>query len=136
MASVGNWMNSDLVYLRDGDRAISALRPILDFGITAVPVLDEEHRPVGVVALRDLVDCEHSPPQASEPVVTVGITDSVESAARAMATSNVHHLVVVDSGGRAVGMLSSLDVIRGLLGLPAQHPKAIASFGAAHRRTG
>lgn len=133
MPMVRDCMNRELVYLRAGDRERIALRPILEFGITAVPVLDEEHRPVGVVALRDLVDDRHSAPRATEPALTVRVDASIESAARAMADANVHHLVVVDSAGVAVGMLSSLDVIRGLLGMTAKHPAAIESFGARHQ---
>ncbi len=133
MPTVRDCMNPELVYLREGERKQLALRPILEFGITAVPVLDDEHKPVGLVALRDLVDRKHSPPTATEPARTVRVDDSLEGAARAMAQANVHHLVVVDSSGKAAGMISSLDVIRGLLGMNAQHPKAIESFRAAPR---
>ena len=54
--TVRDCMNPKLVYVREGDRADLALQPILDFGITVVPVLDEDHRPVGTVSLRDLVN--------------------------------------------------------------------------------
>ena len=47
-------MNAKLLYIGQGDRLSLARRHILQFGVTAVPVLDETHRPVGVVSLRDL----------------------------------------------------------------------------------
>lgn len=133
MATVRQCMNHELVYLRAGEREQLALRPILEFGISAVPVLDDDHRPVGVIALRDLVDGKHFPPSATSPALTVRIDEPLESAARAMAEANVHHLVVVDSAGVAAGMISSLDVVRGVLGMEAKHPKAITSFNGVRR---
>src|SRR5262245_31322457 len=52
--TVANIMNPKLLYIREGDRLALARAQILKFGVTAVPVLDEAHRPVGLVSLRDL----------------------------------------------------------------------------------
>ncbi len=123
MATVRDIMNSKLLYLKDGDRVSLARRHILDFGITAVPVLDETHRPVGIVSLRDLErDGENA--TATGNVVTVKDTDAVEVAAKKLAETDFHHLVVVDEKGVAVGMVSAVDFVRALLGMPARHPKA------------
>ncbi len=123
MATVGDIMNSKLLYLRDGDRCSLARRHILDFGVTAVPVLDETHRPVGIVSLRDLErDGEDVKPTGD--VVCVKDTDDVTSAAKKLAESDFHHLVVVDDKGVAVGMVSSMDFLRALVGMPPRHPKA------------
>jgi CBS domain-containing protein len=121
-------MNPEIVYLREGSRAGIALRPILDFGITAVPILDEEDRPVGVVSLRDLVDSKRPTVEPSRPPICVGVDAGVEDAARILTKAGVHHLIVIDDGGRAVGVLSSLDVLRGLLGEESKHPGKISSF--------
>jgi CBS-domain-containing membrane protein len=121
-------MNPQLVYVREGDRADLALQPILDFGITVVPVLDEDHRPVGTVSLRDLVNPKRRREWVTEPAATVPIDAPVGVAARALADDDAHQLVVVDADGRAAGMLSALDVVRALLGLAAKHPKAIDMF--------
>jgi CBS-domain-containing membrane protein len=124
-ATVRDFMNRKLVYLPEGARPEAARRHILDFGITAVPVVDREHRPVGVVSLRDLADTRVREAQVSEPVHTIGVDERLGAAGRALAEADVHHLVVVDAEGRAVGMLSALDVIRGLLGMAPHHPSTI-----------
>jgi len=129
---VRDFMNPQLVYMREGDRPSAALQSILDFGITAVPVLDDDERPVAIVSLRDLADAKKPASRSTTPVVSAGIDDPIRSAAETLARASVHHLVVVDDAGRAVGMLSAVDVVRALLGLEASHPKAIADFGRMH----
>jgi CBS domain-containing protein len=127
-ATVRDFMNTHLVYLREDSRPEIALLPILDFGITAVPILDAAGRPVGMVSLRDLVDPRKREPHVSKPVVTVAIDEPIPSAALRLAEAGVHHVVVIDSEGRAAGMLSSVDIVRALVGLGAAHPKAIDAF--------
>ncbi len=129
--NVGDCMNRHLVYLRAGDRAEIARRPMLDLGLNVVPVLDDEHRPVGVVSLRDFVDDRRHPTYGSGPVRTVTEAESIEEAAKLLVVENVHHLVVVDAQGAAVGTLSSMDVVRGLVGAAPQHPASIEKLVAA-----
>jgi CBS domain-containing protein len=124
-------MNPTVVYLREGSRAAIALKPILEFGITAVPVLDEDERPVGIVSLRDLMKAPNERPEVSRQVFSVHDDANVDTAAKVLAESGVHHLVVIDGHGCAVGMLSALDVLRAISGLPPKHPKAIADFHEA-----
>ena len=128
---VSQYMNRHLVYVREGDRVDVARRPMLELGLTAVPVLDEEHRPVGVVSLRDLADERRERPAVSEPVRTVAQSASIEEAAKLLVAENVHHLIVVDARGAAVGMLSSMDLVRALVGAPPQHPASIERFVAS-----
>jgi hypothetical protein len=56
------------------------------------------------------------------PALSVPLTMSVEDAAKVMAERGCHHLVVVGGDGRAAGMISSLDLLRALVGLPAKFP--------------
>jgi CBS domain-containing protein len=122
MSHVRDYMNPHMLYLRSGNRVELALRPILDFGLTAVPILDEEYFPVGIVSLRDLVDGAR---RARPTVVhTILVSSSLTEAAIALATHDLHHLVVVDENGKAVGMLSSLDIVRGLAGLEPKRSMA------------
>jgi len=115
--NVADYMNPTLVYLRAGDRPGVAQAPMAEFGLTAVPVLDTDHRPTGLVTLG-----------RPERLVTIERTATLAVAAQQMLESNVHHLVVVDAQGTALGMLSSLDIIRGLVGVPAKHPDSIRRF--------
>jgi hypothetical protein len=89
-------------------------------------VLDESLRPQGVVTIRDLVDEDMDgstvDQRMSRPAICVSISATVEQAARQLAGMDMHHIVVVDGTGAAVGMLSTLDALRALLGLPARHP--------------
>jgi CBS-domain-containing membrane protein len=128
-ATVRDLMNPQLVYLAAGTRPEAATQPILDFGITAVPVLDEDRRPIGMVSLRDLIHTSGARPPMTENVVSVGVDESLRAAAQKLADAGLHHVVVVDAEGRAVGMLSAVDVVRGLLGLGSRHPPAIEAFG-------
>jgi CBS-domain-containing membrane protein len=125
--TVAEIMNPKLLYILEGDRLSMARTQILKFGVTAVPVLDEAHRPTGVVSLRDLArDDEHVTP--STPVLTVQSRASVEEGARLLAEYGVHHLVVIDAKGTAVGMVSAVDFVRALVGAPISHPPAFDGF--------
>jgi CBS-domain-containing membrane protein len=123
MPLVREYMNPHLVYLRAGNRIEIALRPILDLRLTAVPILDDDHRPVGVVSLRDIAEKRRARGSMTERMRTIAPTESLVNAACVLADEDVHHLVVVGDDGIAVGMLSSLDVVRGLAGRPAKHPQ-------------
>ncbi|MBX3188138.1 MAG: CBS domain-containing protein [Labilithrix sp.] len=121
--TVGDIMNPKLLYIRDGDRVALARRQILEFGVTAVPILDETHRPVGIISLRDL-ERDGDVAEARGDVTMVKASEPIEAAATKLAGTDFHHLVVVDDKGIAVGMVSAVDFVRALLGLPVRHPKA------------
>jgi CBS-domain-containing membrane protein len=120
-------MNPKLLYIREGDRLSLARAQILKFGVTAVPVLDELHRPVGVVSLRDLAG-EDRRASASVPAKTVCGDASLEDGARVLVEAGVHHLVVVDRAGIAIGMVSALDLVRAFVGAPPHHPEPFARY--------
>lgn len=139
-------------------RDIFAVGPETDLGTTArlfaerhisgAPVIDDQHRPVGVVALTDLVDplrerseemgastyyhlsegttAVHSGEGAVTPqgvvadvmsrfVLSIDSATSLRHAAERMVSEDVHRLFVVEHG-RLVGVVSTMDVIRGFLG--------------------
>jgi CBS domain-containing protein len=127
MKTVADIMNRQVLYLAEGSRAELAREPILRFGVTAVPVLDDDGRPVGIVSLRDLLASERRV-EPTSPVCSVLDATPLDEAARALAETDFHHLVVVDEKGRAVGMVSAVDLLRGLLDLPARHPAAFPAF--------
>lgn len=126
-STVADIMNPKLLYVREGDRLSLARAQILKFGVTAVPVLDEAHRPVGVVSLRDLDRDDHHV-TASAPVLTVQAKSTIADGARKLAETEVHHLVVVDEQGVAVGMVSAVDFLRALSGTSGRHPQAFTRF--------
>jgi CBS domain-containing protein len=126
--TVAEVMNPELVSARADTDPSSLRHLILAMGITGVPVLDEDHRPIGELSLRDLVDPPEEPPPISRPTASIPASASLEMAGEALAKTESHHLVVVDSTGRAIGMVSAMDVLRGLLGIPTRHPAAFPHF--------
>jgi CBS domain-containing protein len=126
-ATVREVMNPELFALGLTDSAETALGSILALGITAAPVLDSGGHPLGVVSLRDLAAPKPgvaASERMSSPPAVVRAAASIPEAARMVAETGYRHLVVVDETRRAVGMVSAVDLIRGLLGWPAPHPVA------------
>lgn len=123
---VADIMNPKLLYIREGDRLTMARSKIIEFGVTAIPVLDDSHRPVGVISLRDLDRLGHVEP--STPVHVVKSTATIDEGARVLVDSGMHHLVVVDDDGIAVGMVSAIDFVRAFSGRPSTHPAAFSAF--------
>ena len=118
---VCDYMNTNLVYVLEGDRVALARKPMIELGVSAVPILDEAHRPVGIVTFRDLAEQPEDPRPSA--VTTIAESETIEYAAHVLARNETHHLVVVDNAGEARGILSSLDVLRGLTQMPARHPE-------------
>jgi len=84
-------------------------------GIHAVPVFDEEDRPIGIVTATDLIDAPHDEMIVADimslNVVTVPQEDTVAVAAQMMRDNKLHHLLVT-SQDEVVGILSSFDLLR------------------------
>jgi CBS domain-containing protein len=135
-AIVREIMNGELFYVGPDEPAGPTGEGILAMGITAAPVLDGNHRPLGVVSLRDLMEARNGArvsARMTSPAVVVRDDAGIADAARLVGETGHRHLVVVDETGRAVGMVSAVDLVRALVGLPARHP---ASFPHFDRRTG
>ncbi len=119
--TVRDVMNPQLLYVSEGDGADVVATKLLRFGVTGAPVLDAFYRPTGFVSLRDIA-ADGKSFHVSRPVVTTLEDEPVDAAARALVAADLRHLVVVDRGGRAVGVVSALDFVRALAGLPPRHP--------------
>jgi CBS domain-containing protein len=111
---------------------------LAEHDITAVPVVDDQDRPVGVISEADLLrrqarrpGADGRPPAAdlppgesdgprastaegmmTSPAVTARPQWSAVEAARAMARHRVKRLPVVDDAGRLVGIVSRGDLLR------------------------
>jgi CBS domain-containing protein len=116
-------MNHELFALAPDARSDHALAAILRFGSNALPVVDADPRPIGVTSLRDLVRGGREL-RYSSPAASVSLDTPITEAARIMAERRYHQLVVVASDGRPAGMVSSGDLLRALLGLPADRVDA------------
>jgi predicted transcriptional regulator len=124
-------MNRELFSMPPGAAARDALHTLTTLGLSGCPVLDDNGTPIGMVALSDLLALETKDTLSqhmSRPVVTVHESNTIEEAARLLGETGFHRLVVVDGDGHAVGMLSALDVVRGLIGMPAFRPAVFSHY--------
>ncbi len=136
--SIAEAMSRDVTCVT-GDVSVETLAALfIEEGSSALPVVDKEGFPVGVVSKSDLVRTQYENgdtavatdeatadgmhelalPRATvaevmTPVAyTLRETDPLSRAAAVMATENVHQLPVVDGEGRVTGMIDSLDFVR------------------------
>jgi CBS domain-containing protein len=132
--TVADIMNKELLTLRHDLPAREVLELLRSFGVGAAPILDEDRKPVGVVSLRDRLETDGCVQTVmTRPVACVSMSSTIEAAAEQMARGDRHHLLVVDGTGAAVGMLSTLDLLRALLDLPARHPVAFPHWDPSTR---
>ena len=124
-------------------RATTSLREVVDlmstYDLGALPVIDTDGRPVGVVSASDLLAREEAimplprPPWASpgglvgrdgtriatragdimsSPALTISVDAPIAFAARRLQEGRVRQLVAVDDQGQVRGMVSRSDLLR------------------------
>ena len=135
---VGELMTSAVVHVRPDTGFKEIARLLAEHDITAVPVLDQEDRPLGLVSEADLLLNEAAredpaglllspdlPPRErarSRATTAVGLMTApalcarpewtVVEAARLMQSERVKRLPVVDEAGRLVGIVIRSDLLR------------------------
>ena len=97
-------------------QTVEHVRKLLDSNkISAVPVVDSEDTPVGIISSTDLAkDLRAGTPISSimtEKVYTVPQYDDVSTAARVMRNHKIHRVVVTHEQ-KVVGMLSAFDLLK------------------------
>lgn len=134
--TVRDVMSNAVVRVQTGTRFKEIAHLLLEYDITAVPVVDAEDRPVGVVSEADLLQKMWGARQETEPLGTAvparaakaWATDaaglmtspamcatedwSVVEAARVMAEKGVKRLLVIDDEERLIGVVSRSDLLR------------------------
>lgn len=135
--TVSDLMTHAVVRVRPDTPFKEIVKKLADHDITAVPVVDDEDHPVGVVSEADLLRRQAGLPEPaglpalldappSEPVRRGTTADalmsapavvgrpqwSVVEAARAMDQAGIKRLPVVDDTGRLVGIVSRADLLR------------------------
>ncbi|MFJ9470766.1 CBS domain-containing protein [Streptomyces caniferus] len=117
--SVADLMTPQAVVVQRGTPFKEIARLLDEYDITAVPVLDEDERPVGVVSEADLLRRQLAKLGATtaeaimtSPAVVARPGWSVVEAARTMEKKRVKRLPVVDDFGRLVGVISRSDLVR------------------------
>jgi CBS-domain-containing membrane protein len=134
---VRDLMSDAVVRVQRGTPFKEIAHLLLEYDITAVPVVDGENRPVGVVSEADLLqkmwggEPDGSPEHAewsrtsaakagaidaaglmTSPALCAREDWSVVDAARVMARHRIKRLLVVDDDGRLAGVVSRGDLLR------------------------
>ncbi|MGK4579163.1 CBS domain-containing protein [Kitasatospora sp. HPMI-4] len=132
--SVADVMTHEVVRVAPGMGFRGILALLTEFDITAVPVVDGDDRPVGIVSEADLlrIQAAQADPAGlafasaagdgrqavtagelmTSPAICTSPGTSVVAAARLMNRHHVKRLPVVDDDGRLVGMVSRSDLLR------------------------
>ncbi|MFE9773783.1 CBS domain-containing protein [Streptomyces sp. NPDC005931] len=133
-------MSDAVVRIQSGTPFKEIAHLLLEYDITAVPVVDDDNRPVGVVSEADLLHKmwgrraddgrehdgmergEASRPAKARAIDAAGLMTSpalcatgdwsVVDAARAMARHGIKRLLVIDGEGRLTGVVSRSDLLR------------------------
>jgi CBS domain-containing protein len=111
--TVADVMVGNVLVVHSGDSVDDAVRLIVDSGITGVPVVDEEHHVIGIVAESDILGKSGQTVDdvMTRDVITTDETTTLDAAAEAMLTRRIRRLPVV-RGGRLVGILTRADLLR------------------------
>jgi CBS domain-containing protein len=113
-AKVRDLMTESVITV-EPDATIDRVRRILQRNkVGALPVVDPEGQPVGIVSATDLVPSLEGDSRVSaimtEKVYTVPKYDDVSVAARIMRNHKIHRLVVTHEQ-RVVGMITTFDLL-------------------------
>ncbi len=121
--TVRDIMNPQLLYVGEDEPPEAVRAKMLSFGVSGVPVLDRMYRAVGFISLRDIAPNGQTM-HVTTPPITAHPSEPIETAAARLLARNIHHLVVINDRGVAVGVASALDFVRALAGIPARHPSS------------
>ena len=116
-------MTSPAHSCKPGETVVGAARAMWDYGCGALPVLDSEGRPAGMITDRDICmalarknrfpgDNRVREVMSPHPFVCKP-SDEMETALATMAKRQVRRLPVVDTQGRLVGIVSVNDTAAG-----------------------
>ena len=110
-----NELMSESVVTTQPHKTVGHVRALLERNeLSAVPVVDSDEQPVGIVSATDLLPNlkPNSPINSimTEKVYTVPQYDDVSTAARVMRNHKIHRVVVTHEQ-RVVGVLSSFDLL-------------------------
>ena len=107
---------TESVVATEPHKSIDHVRKILEKNkIGAIPVIDSEGKPVGIVSATDLVpELRGSSPVRTimtEKVYTIPKYEDVSTAARVMRNHKIHRLVVTHES-QVTGVLSAFDLLK------------------------
>ena len=120
--TVSEWMTAQ-PYSAKSDDLIEAVAGAMQRGrFRHVPVVDADGKLIGIVTDGDLR--EHKGYLAvtkvsavlSQPAIAIGPDEPIERAAQLLLSRGIRGLPVIDATGRVLGIVTTSDLLRGLLG--------------------
>ncbi len=145
---VSEIMTRDITTVTPDTPALRVVELLLDKLFKAVPVIDQDQRVVGIITEDDLLERAGMPTRLAvasrlevddlrdflaqvsrekaardimtQPVYTVRDSEALGYVAQEMVGRNLTRFPVVDAGGRLVGMVSRLDILRAVAGSAEQ----------------
>ncbi len=132
-ARVGDIARRKLITLKADMSIKEAAKVLSSHGIRGAPVLDEKGRTVGFLTTTDIARLVANGIGVDEPirkymrqhVFTIAESDSIIEAMRLMDFHSVGRLVVLDSRGRVVGIITRTDILRYIVSLQRPTSKTI-----------
>lgn len=117
-------MITDPVVLRGNEPVSAALELMARYHISGLPVVDDDHRLIGILTNRDLRfeerhDAAVSEVMTSDNLVTVPLGTTLNEAAELLRSHRIEKLPVVDGDGRLSGLITLKDIRKRL-----QYPNA------------
>lgn len=116
--TVHDVMSADPFCLRENEKVAEAAWELKAELVGGAPVRDTSGKVVGMVSVADLLDADRLAPVGQvmqQEIPAVGPDTAIEEAGRIMVEKGYHRLPVMGAEGELVGILSTIDVIRGLL---------------------
>jgi acetoin utilization protein AcuB len=120
-------MTANPISINERRTVEEAIAFLTDRNFRGAPVINDAGRPVGFVSQSDLLaslteaggDSDGSRERKvsevmSSPVITVPRGATLERVIQLMTSRGVNRVFVTDNGGTLVGVISTLDVLRGL----------------------
>ncbi len=131
---VGGFMTKEVISARAGTSIEDAAKTMVKRRVRRLPVVDQEGKAIGLVTIgdvlrlvlselktqswleRDLMEILHAPVEraASPKTVSVRLEEDIGVAAERMLDNEVSGMPVTDSGGRVVGIISRIDLLKAM----------------------
>jgi CBS domain-containing protein len=119
-----DFMTPNPVSIRDGASVQEAMALLTDKGLSAVPVIDDAGRAVGVLSKTDILVHERAQMRMPDStlvrdlmtpaVFSVSSHTPADKVVEQMLALKVHRLFVVDRTGVLIGVITALDLLRQL----------------------
>jgi hypothetical protein len=124
MKTAAEVMNRNFFHASPTDTIGVLVREMGERGLGSVIVLDRKGRPLGVATSAEVESCydvEELTERLHHPAVCMDEHTTLDIAARALALHPSYCLVLVDACGAAVGALSPIELLRGILRIDGHH---------------